>query len=393
MIFSQNYFNEFYKLFFVTFFSGIFLLFYNKKNFLSFCFDNKQLIYFGNISYSFYLWHLPFIYFYDLYYVNSLIRVPIVFILTLVVSLLSYKYIEQKFRYYNFNKVVIKKYILLFGLLILTVLFSIYFISFQKSYESNTKKNLKNLFSKFNYLEQKRNYSNRVIFYKHKINGNEVYNFCKKESKNYNFNFLNLKNECLKNDTTKKIFFLEGNSHTASFVTMFENSKFIENFYYSHINNINTNNQELNKKINELSEHFDEFFYTTAIITHKELDIFQERIKGLNENIKFLIIGPIPTFDNGIEPIKCFIKKINCFFDTSSDIQRVKIINKKIIELAESDKIFFYDPYEVICAKEICHVYNKKEDLLTHQDDSHLTVEGSKLHVPHFYNYYKNNLN
>jgi len=393
VIFSQNYFNEFYKLFFVTFFSGIFLLFYNKKNFLSFCFDNKQLIYFGNISYSFYLWHLPFIYFYDLYYVNSLIRVPIVFILTLVVSLLSYKYIEQKFRYYNFNKVVIKKYILLFGLLILTVLFSIYFISFQKSYESNTKKNLKNLFSKFNYLEQKRNYSNRVIFYKHKINGNEVYNFCKKESKNYNFNFLNLKNECLKNDTTKKIFFLEGNSHTANFVTMFENSKFIENFYYSHINNINTNNQELNKKINELSEHFDEFFYTTAIITHKELDIFQERIKGLNENIKFLIIGPIPTFDNGIEPIKCFIKKINCFFDTSSDIQRVKIINKKIIELAESDKIFFYDPYEVICAKEICHVYNKKEDLLTHQDDSHLTVEGSKLHVPHFYNYYKNNLN
>jgi peptidoglycan/LPS O-acetylase OafA/YrhL len=393
VLFSQNYFNEFSKLFFITFLSGFFLFFYNKNNFLNFLFNNKQFIYLGNISYSFYLWHLPVIYFYDLYFLNSLIRIPAVFILTLIVSSLSYKYVEQKFRYYKFNKVFIKRYIPLFGSLILIVLFSFYFFSLKQSHESNLKKNLKSLIFKFNYLEQTRNYSNRVSFFNHRINDNMVYNFCQEDSKNYNLNFLNLKNECLKNNTTKKIFYLEGNSHTVNFVTMFENSKFIENFYYSHVSNIKNNHLEMNKKINELSEQFDEFFYTTGVITHKELDLFQERIKGLNENIKILIIGPIPTFDESIEPLKCFIKKINCFFDTSSNIKNVETVNKRIRLLAESDKIFFYDPYNAICTNEICHVYNKKKDLLTHRDDSHLTIEGSKLLVPHFYNYYKNNLN
>ena len=392
VIFSNNYFSEFSKLFLITLFSGFFLFFYNKNNFLSFLFNNKQFIYIGNISYSFYLWHLPIIYFYDLYFTNSLTRIPVVFLLTLVISSLSYKYVEQKFRYYKFNQFFIKKYISLFASLILILLFSLYFVSIKPSYESNLKKSLKSLVFKFNYLEQKRNYSNRVIFYNHSINGNNIYRFCQEDNKNYNVNFLNLKSECLKNDTTKKIFFLEGNSHTANFVTMFENSKFIENFYYSHINNTDNNHLESNKKINELSEQFSEFFYTTGIVTHGELDIFQERLKSLNENIKILIIGPIPTFDKRIEPLKCFIRKINCFFDTSSNIEIAETINKRIRLLAESDKIFFYDPYKGICAKKICHVYNKKKDLLTHRDDSHLTIEGAKLLVPHFYNFYRNNL-
>ena len=394
VIFSQSYFIEFYKLFFVTFFSGIFLLFYNKQNFLSFFFNNKQLVYFGNISYSFYLWHLPIIYFYDLYYINSLIRIPTIFILTLFISSLSYTFIEQKFRYYKFNEIYIKKYILIFASSILVFLFSFYFVLQKPSYESNLKKSIKTLVLKLNYLEQKLNYSNRAIFYKHNINGNEIYRFCRENSKNFTLNFLNLKNECLKNNTTKKIFFLEGNSHTANFVTMFENSKFVDNFYYSHVNNISVNDSENNKKINNLSEQFNEFFYVTAVANLAELNLLKKKLNFFNQNIKILIIGPIPTLtEDKIEVLECFIKQTDCSFDASKNLKTKEIIYKEIERLAHSNKIFFYNPYKGICSKKKCYAYNKKTDLLSYRDDTHLTIEGSKLLVPHFFNYYRNFLN
>ena len=394
IIFSQNYFSEFYKIFFITCFSGIFLLFYNNKNFLSFLFNNKKFVFFGNISYSFYLWHLPIIYFYDLYYVNSLIRVPTIFILTFIISLLSYRHVEQKYRYYKFKKIFIKKYIPIFLSSILIFLFSIY-VAF---YKTNGDNSIKNLVAKFNYLEQKLGYSSRTTFYKHNIKGNEIYNFCLEDSKNYSLNFLNLKSECLKNDSTKKIFFLEGNSHTANFVTMFENSGFIENFYYSHTKNDRFDYLTVNKRINEISEEFDEFFFVTAVVSPSELIFLKKRLSSLNQKIKILIIGPIPTptptlGGEKVKALKCFIKQIDCFFDSTKDKKPSESTVKEIEKLAQSNKIFFYNPYKGICPKKKCYVYNKEEDLLTHRDDSHLTIEGSKLLVPHFYTYYKNYLN
>ena len=394
VVFSQHFFSEFNKLFLVTFFSGIFLLFYNEKNYLSFFFNNKQFIYFGNISYSFYLWHLPVIYFYDLYYISSFIRIPVILILTFTISSISYKYIEQKFRYYDFNKIYIKRYSSILVSSILIFLFSFYFISQKTSYDGNLKKNIKSLIVKFNYLEQKFNYSNRAIFYKHHIGGNQIYRFCEENSKDYSLNFLNLRNECLKNNTTEKIFFLEGNSHTANFVTMFENSKFIKNFYYSHVADINFDDLVNNKKINKLSEKFDKFFYVTAANNMYELNSLKQKLKYFNNNVNILIIGPIPNFsEDKIKILECFIKQIDCSFDTTSDIKSKEIIISEIEQLAQSDKIFFYNPYKGLCPKKICYTYNMAKDLLTHRDDTHLTIEGSKLLVPHFYNYHKNYLN
>ena len=392
VIFSKDYFSEFNKLFLVTIFSGVFLFFYNKKNFLTILFNNKQFIYFGNISYSFYLWHLPVIYFYDLYYIDSLIRVPTIFILTFTISSLSHRYVEQKFRYYNFEKIFIKKYILIFLLPVLIFLFSFYLAYYKKSYDNNLKNSLKNLVIKYNYLERELNYSNRAIFYKHNINGNEIYRFCLENSEDHSLNFLNLKKECLKNNTSKKIFFLEGNSHTANFVTMFENSEFIENFYYSHVANLNYSNN--NRKINKLSEKFDEFFYVTGIATPSELKLLKKKLKDFNKNVKILIIGPIPTpAKNKLEILKCFIKKVDCSFDGIKNKKNKEIMINEIKQLSKSKQIFFYDPFNGLCSKKICYAYNSKSDVLILRDDSHLTIEGSRLLVPHFYSYYKNNLN
>ena len=48
----------------------------------------------------------------------------------------------------------------------------------------------------------------------------------------------------------------------------------------------------------------------------------------------------------------------------------------------------FFDPYDTICPEKICKVYNKKKNLITHRDDSHLTKEGSMLMRESFLKFY-----
>ena len=90
-------------LLFSSILSSMFILFYQNNNDKIFFFENKFLIFLGNISYSFYLWHLPTIYFYDLYFINNFFRIPILFITNFILSTLTFLYIEQKFRYKKFN--------------------------------------------------------------------------------------------------------------------------------------------------------------------------------------------------------------------------------------------------------------------------------------------------
>ena len=77
----------------VIFFSGLFIIYY-KKNYI---FENKIFVSLGKISYSFYLWHLPVIFFFDLYINNKIIFIFSSFFLSLLLSNLSYKYIEKPF--------------------------------------------------------------------------------------------------------------------------------------------------------------------------------------------------------------------------------------------------------------------------------------------------------
>ena len=141
-------------------------------------FENKFFVYLGNISYSFYLWHLPIIYFYNLYFDNSFIKIPIIFFLTIILSTVSYKFIENKFRYINYNihknKIVLPSLFTAF-----TFLIFFYFIATQKSYENIIKNNIKAFVYSINFLERKLNYYERAIFYKINISGNEIYRYCR----------------------------------------------------------------------------------------------------------------------------------------------------------------------------------------------------------------------
>ena len=68
----------------------VFILFYSPNKFNKLIFENKILVFIGNISYSFYLWHLPIIYFYNLYFVDNFLKIPLILFLTLLLSALSF---------------------------------------------------------------------------------------------------------------------------------------------------------------------------------------------------------------------------------------------------------------------------------------------------------------
>ena len=85
--------------------SSIFIFTYETNDYkiINHLIENKFFVFLGNISYSFYLWHLPIIYFYDLYFVDSFFRIPLLFFLIFILSYFSFVFIENKFRYSKIN--------------------------------------------------------------------------------------------------------------------------------------------------------------------------------------------------------------------------------------------------------------------------------------------------
>ena len=375
--------------------SSLFILFYKKNKYGEILFENKFLIFIGNISYSFYLWHLPIIYFYDLYFAENYFRIPLIFSIIITFSYLSFIYVEEKFRNKKYNLNFNKKSLIFILSFCLSAILILNYILFQDSYNNIVKQNIKNSIYKLNYLEKTKNYSDRTVFYKININGNQFYRFCIESSKDHNLNQDNLKIECLsEKKKLKKLLYVEGNSHTAQFIPMISSIKAKDAFYYKHsANNLNSVDY---KKINLLSKSYGEIIYTTHISDINNLELIKDISKNFNNKVKVLILGPIPNVSDNISPSKCFIQSINCLYKTETDIKKRKLnkyyeaVNKV---LNNHSNFYFYNPYKIICPKNKCYVYDFENDLLTHRDNSHLTIEGSLLLKNDFKNFYNKNLN
>ena len=396
LVFSNFFKDNFSAVLFTTILASIFLSFYDKKNNLSLIFENKFLVLLGNISYSFYLWHLPIIYFFDLYFLESFLRIPFIFLLTFGLSFLTYNFIESKFRYKKISFTINNKFkILSLPIFVIFILYFFY-IPFQKSYENNFKKNIKKFIYSINFLENSIDYSNRVIFYKININGNEVYRFCTKDSKKFNLNKNNLRKECLKEGKLKnRIFFIEGNSHTAHYIPVFNSINFNknDNIYFEHSTNIL--DTKTVQKINNLKKIYNEVVFVTNIENYNlnHLNIVKEK---LEKNISVLLLSTVPNIGENINPLKCFIKNIDCKYSKIYDFKKRNLdeyfsIIDKFIKSNDDRKILFFDSYKTICPRDICYVYKSDEDILSHRDNSHLTIEGSLLLERNFLKFYSKN--
>ncbi len=397
IVISDYFENNLFTIISSTILTAIFILFYDKKNNLKFIFENKFFIFIGNISYSFYLWHLPIIYFYELYFLDNIFKVPLLFILTTVLSFLTYTFIEQKFRYLKFSSALLKRNIYIVISFIFVSIILIFYFSSQKSYENVVKNNFKNLIHNLNFLERKLNYSDRTVFYKININGNEIYRYCTESSKSFVLNNNNLRKQCLKSGANKKrLFYVIGNSHTANFIPTFNSIKLSDNdsFYFEHVSNtINQNNLE---KINLLLNFYQEVYLVTNIEPYN-IKVLENINEYLNGKIKILILSTIPNLNSDIDPLKCLIKKIDCMYSSSEDyefrnLDKYFLEIKNFIKSQSFNRVLFYDAYKKICPDKNCYAYNVKKDLLTHRDNSHITIEASKLLIDDFSNFYNINL-
>ena len=392
IIFNGNLFHNVVMIFLISFLSSCFILLYSENTYGKILFENKILIFIGNISYSLYLWHLPIIYFYDLYFLDTFFRVPFLLTVTIVLSYFTFIYVEERFRYKKLNFKSNKKYITL--IIISLLLFcTLCFVSLQKSYNFKLKEILKKFIYNLNYLENSKNYTERTVFYNRNINGKKIYEYCTESpERKYTLNNENLKIECLKKKNSNRIFYLEGDSHTANFIPLFNSITFEDTFYYKHssypINKIDFN------KINALKKFYEEIIYTTHI---DKIDQLEEIIKissYFNSKVKILILGPVPNITSNADPLKCFIKSINCSYESKNDFKKrdlEKFYKSVDVILNNQNVVYFYNPYKIICPSENCYVYNAANNILTHRDNTHLTIEGSLLLKNDFENFYNKN--
>jgi peptidoglycan/LPS O-acetylase OafA/YrhL len=340
-----------------------------KKNII---FENNQLIYLGNISYSFYLCHLPILFFSDLYITSNLnIDLFFSFILTILFSVFTYNYIEQKFRFFTWKPIFYIN-------IALVVLITLAALAYIKYFNDNLRSQLRNFVYELNYIQKNYNWNNRVIFRKNlKINEYGVYDYCGENSKNFQLNKFDLRKECLKQKNFKKIFFLFGNSHSAQFLPLLTNSKYIDNIYFLHLKKYKFPDSET---INKLINSYEEIYFITNISNKENF----EKIKNSYERYKtsqtkLFIFNSTPYVTRN-EPFKCFIQRKDCFVEKDKKISERKLDNlfENFIEYKSKNlnNFFIFNSFGSLCKNNKCPIYVKKTDTIIFRDRTHLTYEG-----------------
>jgi hypothetical protein len=336
--------------------------------------NNKPLIALGNISYSFYLWHLPIIFFFNLYFdiYSIYIKNITIFGTTLILSLFTFRYIENFFRTYNLKK----KYF--YFLLIIFFIICACFVWLKNS-KNKIRSNLMNSIYAINYLNKNYNWNNRMIFEKILLSNNKIYDYCTDQSKNYNLNINGLKNECLKHHNYNTLFYIEGDSVTAQYVTPFNNLEIVKNIYFK----FNNSNKISIDEINKLSNKYKNIIYVTDLYKDEKLQMLREHFKKTNNNISLLIFNSTPRLEEKYRdlPIKCFIQKKECFIDKESDWKKRNLqkLSASLIGMQNEypNKVKIFDSYNSICPTFQCKIYDKEKDIIYYVDDLHYSIEGA----------------
>lgn len=362
--------------------SSILIIFLNKKNFFYNLFTYKYLIFVGLISYSLYLWHQPIFALYRLYFIDEPTWYEYFFliILSIMISIFSWKFIETPFR---------NKYFLSRGkILTIFLIFSLSIISIN-IIGLNT-----NGFNKIKVIEQKLGPKKNIIL-KKQISITHMINLQKK----YLINDL----EIFKNSNGKNKILFIGDSHARDlYVSSKLNSKYTNNIDFFKLTLGNNclsfledkkgfRKLECEKELNYIiknSNLIKKADYIIFSMRHYKDPTFQlsKLISRLNiENEKVILAGSRNEF---YRPVNLALKLVMKNKDTEYSERKLFInrkkhtdeYNKKIKKLSEIQKFKFIDMFEIACNRKYkkCDFFDNDYNLY-YYDYGHWTIQGAEI--------------
>ena len=394
-----------------------------KNNKLNMFLEKSYLPYLGKLSYSLYLWHLPVLYFCEIYF-SGINLYFIFFITSFSLSVLSYHLYENPLRkseIFSFLTVKFLKNLHFFVLFFLVIfIFVINNLKVEKNYD---------YLKKFNYPEQKlKKYLARLDYrYSDYLNAE-----C---------NLSNYLTQCFKNKNLKNSTYITGDSHADHFLISVDNIDSINPYFYNNfaqcqiISNSIYNVKQLdffNYCKKKYKKNYEKFIINKLNNTSKNAIIISLRLSDylssdwkliedngqskreviinnyrkfiqLFPNKKIILLTTVP--ESKVHTEKCIFNeflrnKINkrifdkCHFKKTSDKRRYTEVKSILSEVAlKNDNIKIFDPYPLLCPLDTCHNYNKENDFFMLQDRDHLSVEASKFISNNFSLFLKNNIN
>jgi len=323
----------------------IFLILVNinvKQNLIYKIIHNKLICSLGNISYSFYLWHIPVLYF-SFYYLGNYQYEILSFIITIIFSYLTFKFVEHPYQKKTFYQLIP---FFLFPIIIVIVL-------------SIFNKKIELFSSHFNLFENKYKISERS---KMDIEIKKI------------------------NKLSKKKIYLIGDSLILHYVPMLNESKMTDNVEYI----VNKKNEYCSsftldscdfKKINEkiMKENYESkilfvSFYSKSNFGYEKL--LQKLVTRIDRSIKIIIVYPDIEFENTPEACiisnrYCEIKKENILINNKYKKFYLEGLEKKFKNL------YIYNYLDYLCPHDTCSIYSHNDDILYFRDKIHLSQEGS----------------
>ncbi|WP_026803580.1 acyltransferase family protein [Aliarcobacter lanthieri] len=362
---------------------GTALIILSKDSFLSkLLLENKPTIFIGKISYSLYLVHWPLIIFW--FYLDDKITDIdrfIIVVISIVISILMYKNIEQKFRTKNKSN-----YLYILKFIVFIFILTIVFLGISKINNFSQEERVNKIISNQISIQENVKLINSTKDYS-EFKGKLIKILTIGDSMGNDINALLTFTKEYNNQFELRHYFI---SHKCQFIEFDRNQ--ID--YYKNDNNLidvcdKTTNEILNS--NRLRES-DIVIINFNWYNFIPQEGFENIIKSLKKKTygKIIILGKRPYFTKGasqyISSLLLDYKDIDNFEKYIYDKKNMDPINNSIQNYSENLGLRFIDTTDFLCndKKQICYMFDKEDNLL-YRDSFHFSIYGAKYFAQDFY--------